>query len=307
MKASTTILKLHRAIGIVVGLLLVVITLSGSLLVFATEIDAWLSPQIFRVTPQTERVTLDSVLQTVQAAHPNHNYVDILLPKTLHGVYRIMADGYKFSIYANPYTGEILTARLWNQTYEGWMYELHSQLFAGKSGEAIVGLIGLLLLVSSVMGVMLWPGWKRFVAGWKIRFSAPKSIVNYDLHKVIGILSVAFIIFIASTGIALTFFPEFKKLTHWITQSPEIAHHVEIPASNQPSLPLDELIRRADVTLPGAKTVLVGLPETPLIALQVRKKFPQELDEFGWSVVHINQYTGEILQVENALKASLAK
>ena len=95
-------------------------------------------------------------------------------------------------------------------------------------------------------------------------------------------------IFIASTGIALTFFPEFKKITHWITQTPEIAHHVEIPTSNQPSLPLDELIRRADVTLPGAKTVLVGLPETPLTALQVRKKFPQELDEFGWSVVHIN-------------------
>lgn len=176
MKASTTILKLHRAIGIVVGLLLVVITLSGSLLVFATEIDAWLSPQIFRVTPQTERVSLDSVLQTVQAAHPNHNFVDILLPKTLHGVYIIMADGYKFSIYANPYTGEILTARPWNQTYEGWMYELHSQLFAGKSGETIVGLIGLLLLILSVTGVMLWPGWKRLLLGGKFAFQRPNQL-----------------------------------------------------------------------------------------------------------------------------------
>lgn len=72
-------------------------------------------------------------------------------------------------------------------------------------------------------------------------------------------------------------------------------------------MPLDELVRRADATLPGAKTVLVGLPATPQTALQVRKKFPQELDEFGWSVVHLNQYTGEVLRVENALKAPLAK
>lgn len=296
----------HRYIGVLVGLLLVIIALSGSSLVFANEIDAWLSPNIFRVTPQIERVSLDSVVKTVQANYPSQKLVNILLPKTPHGVYRIMADDYKFSIYANPYTGEVLTARPWNQTYRGWMFELHSQLFAGKIGETIVGLLGLLLLVLSVTGVMLWPGWRRFGAGWKIRFSAPKSIVNYDLHKVIGIVSVAFIIFIAFTGVALTFFAEFIKLTHWLTQTSEIAHHVEIPASNQ-SLPLDELIHRADVTLPGAKTVLVGLPETPQTAIQIGKKFPQELDEFGWSVVHLNQYTGEVLLVENALKASLAK
>lgn len=104
-----------------------------------------------------------------------------------------------------------------------------------------------------------------------------------------------------------TAFGEFQKLTYWLTQTPEAAHHVEIPTSNKPPLLLDELMRRADTALPGAKTVLLELPATPRTALQVRKKFPQELDEFGWSVVHLNQYTGEVLRIDNALKAPLAQ
>lgn len=70
---------------------------------------------------------------------------------------------------------------------------------------------------------------------------------------------------------------------------------------------MDDLLRRADIALPGAKTVMVGLPATPQTALQIRKKFPQEFDEFGWSVVTLNQYTGDVLRVENALKAPIGR
>lgn len=211
MKLSQFVLRIHRVLGVFVGILLVVIALSGSALVFAPEIDAVLSPHIYTTTPQPQRVAMDTVLKTVQAAHSDRNLVDILLPKVPNGVYRIMADDYAFSIYANPYTGEISGARPWNQSYEGWLYELHSNLFAGQIGKWIVGSVGGMLLVLSVTGIILWPGWRRLIAGWKIRFHAPRPILNYDLHKVIGIVSVAFIVLVASTGVAIVFGLRFNK------------------------------------------------------------------------------------------------
>lgn len=68
----------------------------------------------------------------------------------------------------------------------------------------------------------------------------------------------------------------------------------------------NELLPLADAALPGAETVWIDIPKIPQTALRVRKKFPQEADSYGWSFVDLNQYNGNVLRVDNALKAPLA-
>ena len=165
MTFRNLVLKWHRAIGVVAGILLAVIAFSGTSLVFAPEIDAWLNPSVFKVTPQAEKVAIAAILQTIQTTYPKHQLNDVMLPKTPSDSYRIMADGYKFRFDADPYTGKILAARPWNHTVQGWLYELHTMLFAGKVGEYVVGGLGVLLFSLGVSGLILFPGWKRFQAG----------------------------------------------------------------------------------------------------------------------------------------------
>ena len=62
-------LTLHQYIGLVVGVLLIIVGLTGSLLVFQHEIDQFLVQRQFgQVISQQQRVSIESVLNTVKAA-----------------------------------------------------------------------------------------------------------------------------------------------------------------------------------------------------------------------------------------------
>ena len=62
--------NLHQYIGLVVGLLLIIVGLTGSLLVFQHEIDQFLVQRQFgQVIPQQQRVSIESVLNTVKTAY----------------------------------------------------------------------------------------------------------------------------------------------------------------------------------------------------------------------------------------------
>lgn len=58
MKLRKLAFTLHRYIGVMLGLLLVLIGLTGSLLVFGNEIDRFLNLQLLQVTPQGQRVSI---------------------------------------------------------------------------------------------------------------------------------------------------------------------------------------------------------------------------------------------------------
>ena len=69
MKLRQLAFTLHRYIGVMLGLLLVLIGLTGSLLIFGNEIDRFLNPQLLQVPPQGQRVSIESVLKTAQQTY----------------------------------------------------------------------------------------------------------------------------------------------------------------------------------------------------------------------------------------------
>lgn len=69
-KLRNLIFSLHRYLGLFVGLILIVVGLTGSLLVFQHEIDQWAIEQQFgRVIPQQERVSLNVGINNVKKAY----------------------------------------------------------------------------------------------------------------------------------------------------------------------------------------------------------------------------------------------
>jgi uncharacterized iron-regulated membrane protein len=103
---------LHRYIGVVLGLLLVLIELTGGLLGFGNEIDRFLNPQLLQVTPQGQRVSIESVLNTAQQTYPDQKPEHFVIPDEPNEVYMMVVSGHSSSIYANPYTGKLLGSRL---------------------------------------------------------------------------------------------------------------------------------------------------------------------------------------------------
>ncbi|WP_298908677.1 PepSY domain-containing protein [uncultured Nostoc sp.] len=77
------------------------------------------------------------------------------------------------------------------------------------------------------------------------------------------------------------------------------------PIPTQFPLKLSEQLQTAQAQLPGAELRSVYFPEKPDSALMIRYKFPQEIGDYGTSYVYLDQYSGKVLRVDNALKPLL--
>ncbi|MBD2084363.1 PepSY domain-containing protein [Trichocoleus sp. Lan] len=316
MKLRKLALILHRYVGVIFGLLILVIGLTGSALVFHEEIDRALNSHLHQVVPQGElaseslrdRISPDSALQIVRSAYPDLTLSYIDLPRKPDSVYTVGMESKKDEFiyaYVNPYTGAILGTQQWGRTLMTFVYDIHFSLLAGKVGEKVVGICGLLLLLLSVSGMILWSGWRRLLSGFQIRWQAPWQLVNYDLHKVGGIVSAVFLLLIASTGAAMIFHAETEPAIYWLTQTPQPTPLTSTPQVGKSPLTLAEILPKADAALPEGKTTFISLASKPDGIVRVTKKLPQEIRPDGRSRVYLDQYSGKVLRVENALTVPL--
>lgn len=308
MKLRQIALVLHRYVGAMVGILLAIVSLTGSSLIFGKEINVFLNPQMFQVIPQGDRVSVQFAIDTIRSAYPHWQLNFLELPRALDSVYtaRMLLNSGDFAyVYLNPYTGEFLGFQQWGRTVMGFLYNFHISLLGGKVGETVVGICGLLLLLLSVTGIILWPGWKKLVVGFAIRWRSAPQLINYDLHKVGGILSCVFLIAIASTGTAMIFPTQFKGVIYSLVGTPKLLELTSTMVANAPPVTADIILQKADLALPG-KTIYITFPNKRQGTFVVRKKLVGDIHPNGSSNVYLDQYSGQVLRVENGFTAPVA-
>ncbi|MEH2310894.1 MAG: PepSY-associated TM helix domain-containing protein [Nostoc sp.] len=105
-------------------------------------------------------------------------------------------------LYINPYTGVVIgnSQEIFSEKFFSVVYELHYALLLGKTGYAIAGIAALLMCILSITGILLWPGWRKLLNGFKIKLDAHPKGVNFDIHKVAGIVTAIFIALTGFTG-----------------------------------------------------------------------------------------------------------
>lgn len=130
--------SLHRYLGLVVGMILIIVGLTGSLLVFQEEIDHFLvNFQFGEVIPQGQRLTVESIVQVVQKAYDNSGLrlssIELPLESDTPILVRLNSPADKrIELFINPYTGAIMGQRQWGKTIIGIIFQLHYQLLAAQ-------------------------------------------------------------------------------------------------------------------------------------------------------------------------------
>jgi uncharacterized iron-regulated membrane protein len=308
------VFTLHRYLGLAVGLLLIIIGITGSVLVFQNEINHSLVERQFgQVISQAQPLPIGTILDTVKAAFTHQPKLKLLGINTLpdsHTPYRVLlkspADQLT-EVFVNPSTGTIMGSRLWNHTLIGFTFKLHYQLLAGDIGQTIVGIAALLLFMLCITGIALWSGWRKLISGFKIKWNAHSKRVSFDIHKVTGIVVAVFLSLIAFTGFCWNFYDQAEPLIYVATLTPIPPTPRSKPVAGQAPLPLTEILQKADAALPGAATTFIRLPQKPDGVVLVGKKLPQEhSDHYGESRIRLDQYTGEVVQLINGMELSRA-
>ncbi|MEH2177850.1 PepSY-associated TM helix domain-containing protein [Nostoc sp.] len=309
------VFALHRYLGLAIGLIAIVIGLTGSILVFHTEIsDFQRHHKIGTIVPQGQLLSVETIMNAVKPIYANQPdavlqafYLSPKLNEPANVVYATKANDW-IENYVNPYTGAVLSNTLNPDLVESFfkqVYKLHYALLAGDIGVKLVGIIGLLMCILTITGVVLWPGWRKLISGFKIKWNAHPKRINFDIHKVVGIVAVVFLLFTFFTGFCWNLYEFSEPMIRAITFSPSKTEPVSQPIALQSPLPLTKQLKTAQAALPGAKLQTIYFPSKPENTLSMRYKFPQEAGDYGNSYVYLDQYSGKVLRVDNGLEQSL--
>lgn len=260
--------KLHRIFGLIGGLFILMLTLTGSILLFDNAIDGWLNPTTVRVTPGTSRQPYDGILQTLQRQYPSGSIRNLTLYADAdnRAVRADVQDGGKrLWAYVNPYTGAFLGARNAEAAFVRKARQLHEHLLAPPAGDWILFVVGICLIGSVLTGTWYYRKSLLSVFAVGVRWKKPKRFVYGDLHKYLGVVALLFLLVISVSG---TFF-------HW--------EHIERsfgegrPRGPQPEetapapiKAVDALLAESRAQVAGFRPEVVVFPDEPGRPLVIR-------------------------------------
>ena len=197
---------LHRWLGGALGLVLVILALSGTALLWE---DAWIGVPGAESPPVNEPEALARAVEV--ARHHGRSLDRITFAGDTFGLHQAAyADGSGAYIDGS---GQIVDTwqTMWGRP-ELWLFDLHHYLLAGETGKIVAGLAGLAGLFFTLSGAIIWWRTRRTFALrlWPRRFSR-SAIVRQ--HRDLGILVAPLLVLAFLTGAAMIFEPVKGALT----------------------------------------------------------------------------------------------
>lgn len=121
---------LHLWAALIVGILVLVVCLSGAVALFREPMQPVTHPHLYRVTPG-QSVSVDTALKTVQAAYPTRKILEVRVRPNdiyLFDLENEITADYE-GVFVDPGTGQINGYLKNSEHLIGWITVLHRALF----------------------------------------------------------------------------------------------------------------------------------------------------------------------------------
>jgi uncharacterized iron-regulated membrane protein len=203
----------HKWTSLVCTAFLLMLCVTGLPLVFHEEIDGLLKPRARPavMAPDTPKASLDAVVAVAKRVRPGEfprfvfwddddpNVVFVSLVPRLDAP----PDAGKF-VQLDARTAEVLGQPEFNKGLTAFLLKLHTEMFLGLPGELFLGGMGLLFLAAIVSGVVLYGPFMRKLDFGTVRRTRSRRIRWLDLHNLLGIVTVAWLVVVGATGVVNT-------------------------------------------------------------------------------------------------------
>ncbi|REC75384.1 PepSY domain-containing protein [Chryseobacterium elymi] len=253
--------KLHLWFGLSVGIIVFIVSLTGTLYVFKDEIQNGLRKEAMYVQKATETPLSINVLKEKVRLELNEKYpvnaVEISLDQNKSyrfSYYEKNKKGWNYFdevkinklVYVDQYSGKILA--VYNEKYDLFpiLKAIHwSLLLKSDWGKYVVGIPTVLFIFMLITGIILWwPKNKkarkgRFWFSWKNVKTWKRK--NYDLHNVLGFYASFLVLLMSITGIYFAY--PYVKNTFNLTLSGSL----ELPKEKEIKSPDSLMIKSTSV------------------------------------------------------------
>ena len=272
---------LHLAVGVTTGLVVLIMSATGTALAFQRQILDWSAARHVVSAPAgAERLPLDTVVARARLALPADAQISSITVKSDADAPVTFGLSARRYAYADPYTGALLPANEGLQTFYFEMERWHRSLATGESlrgdpGVTITGACNLAFLFLIVTGAFLWlprqRSWRAFRAVLLFERGLSGRRRDWNWHHVLGAWSAPVLFFLVLTGV----FISYQWPTRWLERAfgePAAAAAGGGggggggrggTASEGPvafAIPLETVVARAAASTPGWASISVRMP-----------------------------------------------
>ncbi|QWX83917.1 PepSY domain-containing protein [Cellulophaga sp. HaHaR_3_176] len=286
---------IHLWLGIISGIVLFIVCLTGTILAFETELILLFDKQDYYSEKTGEPLSFEEIILALEADNnvvkdfiyfkdENQNLQFTLLTNE-EAISGKPARGR--SVQINPFTGEEIELIGKTKSFIHTVEELHRVLLLDqKIGRPIVGVCTIIFIILCFSGLLLWMPkkikqfikWKFWKQGFSLKMKANWKRVNYDIHNTFGFYALVPMLLMGLTGLLWSFQWYYDGLeivlgdklgkSRFDVSLPLKTDHDKIPTINYTAL-----LYKTDSILPGENVATrVTLPLKPNESVMIRKK-----------------------------------
>ena len=223
--------RIHLWLGLISGLFVCFLGITGCILAFEREIENVTQPYRNLEVQNKPLLPPTALKKIADRALPNKHAHSITYQpgKSAQVVYYNFDPEYYYIVFVNQYTGEVIKVKNMNDDFFRIVIMGHYYLWLPPEiGQPVLTTATLMFVVLLFSGLILW--WPKNKAASKQRFTikwnAKWRRVNYDFHNVLGFYITWIIIFIALSGMVMGF-QWFAKSVYFVSSGGKTLNQFE--------------------------------------------------------------------------------
>lgn len=258
-----SLVVLHRWLGLLNGVLLLLIGVSGSVLVYSGPLDRLLNPALYSLDPTGPRLSLDSAYAIVHRTYASRfASLSLDMPATERDAYAFTLTGpqekyharSRYLVNVHPYSGAILREGSCDDistSFIHWLMYFHNSFHLGRIGMLAATLASVSILLSIVTGVLVYGKGIVRALLFLIPLGKPPGMrFTRSLHVYVGVWALVFNVVVCTTG---------SWMMRGIFSSG--AWQIDVPGEGiRLSAPLDRFLQRSREAIPGFEPDYVAIP-----------------------------------------------
>lgn len=308
----------HLVSGLVAGLVIAVMSITGVAIAFEHEILAFIDRDVARVPARdgATRLPLDELVSAAASQRPAFRPTTILVPASPTSAYELRA-GREGTLFLNPTSGAVSEPRSGAahdvlHAIEEWHRWLGLEGRGQAAGKLVIGICNLALVVLCLTGIWIWlPRRRSGRSAWRRRLWFTPGLEprarDRSWHDVVGFWTLPVLLVLAGTAVVFSFewghrlvFAAFGETAPaargpGMLASPPVT--LPVHAADSRPLPLEAI--RSAVAARHPRHEAIALPLAPAPGpprpLDVVVFEPAPFQTRGRVQLKVDPFTGEIL------------
>lgn len=319
-RVNNVITWLHLWLGLISGIIVLIVSITGCLFAFQTEISAFVRRKAFFIeapAAPARPLPMHTLVGKAEAALGTGRVPDYVT------AYRDPGRAWEFmdyqpgdlnaltfpgtvksyrSVFLNPYTGEVTGQINYLRDFFVIIKYIHWSLFLNtRYGQPVVGWGTLLFVVLLITGFIMWIP-KRWTKrerddSFRVRWKASWKRLNYDLHNVLGFYVVLVALVLGLTGMVYAFqwFSRAVYATATLsTEAPRDPVYVSDTSAAALRYPEDRGFQAIRAAYPDARRYGMDWPQTPEAPLAFTA-YPGKEVYYNGITAYFDRYSGKKL------------